>query len=109
MMNKITKKNGMKMLEGKVKLVGSYWETEPKIVNTFICNNHYKVECILDTIEIRECVSQSSTQIKFKKSDGEYTYLTSLTNSKWYLNEIYNKKYLFIKTKDDCTLVYNIL
>lgn len=109
MMNKITKKNGMEMLNGKVKLVGSYWKTKLETVDTFICNNHYKIECILDTVEVRECVSQSSTQVKFKRPNGEYTYLTSLTNSKWYLNEIYNKRYLYIKTRENCVLVYNIL
>ena len=69
MMNKITKKNGMKMLEGKVKLVGSYWETEPKIVNTFICNNHYKVHyCIENTLctEKRQELSKRGSCITHK-------------------------------------------
>ncbi len=109
MINKITKKYAMELLNGKVQLIGSYPNTEPKFVNTFICNNQDRLEDFLAKADIRECVSQSNTQIKYKLPNNEYTYFTSMTNSKWYYNEIYNRKYIFIETQDNFTIAYHIV
>ena len=109
-LNKITKKYAMECLDGKVQFIGAYVNVDYIQVAKFLFTNFdNKVIPYLQNTEIRECVKQTNTQIKFKKESGEYTYLSQITNSKWYEAVIENKKFIIIEGSDGFTISYHIL
>ena len=108
--NKITKKNAMELLNNKVQFIGSYIDVDANQVGKFLFNNFdSQVVPYLEKTEIRECVKQSNTQIKFKKENGEYIYLTQIINSKWYRLIIDNKIFIIIEGCDGFTTCYHII
>ena len=109
MMNKITKKQAMELLNGKVQFIGSYINIDSEYLFNFLNDNLDRVNLFLDKAEIRECVSQSNTQIKFRLPNNEYSYLTQITNSKWYLATIDKYKVVILEGKDGFTIGYNIV
>lgn len=110
MLNKITKKYAFEQLNNKVQFIGSYMNIDAEYINNFLMNN-YESQVIpyLEKAEIRECVKQNNNQIVFKKPNREKTYLTQITNSKWYEAIINNKHFIIIEGKNGFTICYHIV
>ena len=109
-LNKITKKHAMECLNGKVQFIGSYINVDYiQVAKSLFINFEEKVKPYLQNTEIRECVKQTNAQIKFKRGNGEYIYLSQIINSKWYEAIIENKKFIIIEGCDGFTTCYHIL
>ena len=109
-LNKITKKHAMECLNGKVQFIGSYINVDYiQVAKSLFINFEEKVKPYLQNTEIRECVKQTNAQIKFKRENGEYIYLSQIINSRWYEAVIENKKFIIIEGGDGFTTAYHIL
>ena len=109
-LNKITKKDAMELLNNKVQFIGSYINMDYIQVAKFLfINFEERVIPYLERTEIRQCVKQMYSQIKFKRENGEYIYLTQIINSRWYKLIIDNKTFVIIEGCDGFTTCYHIL
>ena len=109
-LNKITKKHAMECLNGKVQFIGSYINVDYiQVAKSLFINFEEKVKPYLQNTEVRECVKQTNTQIKFKRANGEYIYLSQIINSRWFEAIIENKKFIIIEGGDGFTTAYHIL
>ena len=109
-LNKITKKHAMECLNGKVQFIGSYINVDYiQVAKSLFINFEEKIKPYLQNTEVRECVKQTNTQIKFKRANGEYIYLLQIINSKWFEAIIEDKKFIIIEGCDGFTTAYHIL
>ena len=109
-LNKITKKYAMECLNGNVQFIGCYINVDYiQVAKSLFINFEEKVKPYLQNTEVRECVKQTNAQIKFKRGNGEYIYLSQIINSKWYEAIIENKKFIIIEGCDGFTTAYHIL
>ena len=107
---KITKKHAMECLNCKVQFIGSYINVDYiQVAKSLFINFEEKGKPYLQNTEKSECVKQTNAQIKFKRENGEYIYLSQITNSKWFEAIIENKKFIIIEGSDGFTTAYHIL
>ena len=109
-LNKVTKKYAMGCLDGRVQFIGSYMNVDYiQVAKSLFINFEEKVKPYLQNTEVRESEKQTNAQIKFKRANGKYIYLSQITNSRWYETVIENKKFIIIEGCDGFTTCYHIL
>lgn len=105
-MKKITKKSAMEMLNGEVKLVGSYWNFNATTIEGAI-ESAKDLKGLINSLDIRSCCKQTNNQIIFLKQNKEKTYLNTIGYT-WYETIIDDFKFILLEN-DSCTICYNIV
>lgn len=105
-MKKITKKNGIELLEkGQVKRVLTGYVSKEQAEQLLGMNNKEFIEKTKGCT-VKKVLKSSATQIVFSDKEEKKSWLTDLTGSKWYLVENLNGRFILIEFPDDKDYTY---